>query len=517
MRDLVSIGTMQTLISTGNFPDLGKAVIYPAGTALSPIYLSDGLVVYRHTGIVEYAGSSIKVRPKTFALLVLLLEHPREVLSKKYLLDTVWDDVRVDEQVLVQSIREIRHLLHNPEIIKTYPRKGYAWTAEVQTSTDAPARVQPRRAFARWRFLFLPLFVLIAAVGILYALARPTATALEGPILVLPVKNGVVGTDHMWVPLGAMEQLATLLAPGAKQPVMDPEYVLEIMRLAKVPRIYQSDQVAAIFTVSGSSLVVETSLSGGVEDYRLDYRLHFRDHVKRGTLFGDTVLATLNELGQRIAQHSGQVLADQPTLPPSNFGSELMSRALEQMDAGELETAASLLTSVKQLEPNNLVARRLLAQVKINDQEPGLAQEELTAAILAFDNTSHKELGRLQHWLAVAQAKQGLNGEALATLDSADLLAAQHQDWLYRAYSAQLRGELLQKAGQFQNAQAAINDAIRYHGVIRCPLGEAHTRLQLARLFGAQGQQDLADRSYAQAKHLVAVHQLEAAGIFSDL
>lgn len=503
-----------TLVS---FHDVYPAIMNPAGTALSPIYLSDGLAVYRHTGLVECEGRSIKVRPKTFALLVLLLEHPREVLSKKYLLEKVWDDVLVDEQVLVQSIREIRQLLPNPDIIKTYPRKGYAWTAEVQTSMDAPAAVPPRRTLPRLRTLVLCLLLLIVGAGIFYSLTHPNITALEGPILVLPVKNLVPGNDHIWVPLGAMEQLIALLASDNNQPVMDPEYVLEIMRLAKVPRTYQSDQVAAIFTVSGSSLVVETSLSGAVEDYRLDYRLHFRNHVKRGTLFGDTVLATLNELGQTIAEYSGQSFADPQKLLDNNFGSELMSRALEQMDAGELETAASLLTSVKQLEPNNLVARRLLAQVNINNDEPSLAQEEITQAILAADKTStHKELGRLQHWLAVAQADQGFNEAALATLDAADPLTVQHQDWLYRAYNAQLRGELLQKTGQFQTAHAAFNEAIRYHGIIRCPVGEAQTRLQLAKLFSAQGQQDLADRTYAQVKHLVVAHQLETAGILVD-
>src|SRR5690606_23284425 len=195
--------------------------------------------------------------------------------------------------------------------------------------------------------------------GILYSLVRPNdiapanARTLEGPILVLPVKNGVPGSDHLWVPLGAMEQLIALLTSSGNQPVMDPEYVLNAMRLANIPRTFKSEQVAAIFTVSGGSMVVETSLSGGVEDYRLDYRLHFRNHVKRGTLFGNTVLATLTELGQTVAQHAGQALADPQKSSVSNFGSELMSRALEQMDAGKLEIAASLLNSLKQLEPNN--------------------------------------------------------------------------------------------------------------------------------------------------------------------
>ena len=75
---------------------------------------------------------TLKVRPKTFSLLLQFLENPHQVLAKELLLSQIWDDVKVEEQVLVQSIRELRQLFSPLDVIQTHPRKGYAWIAPVE-------------------------------------------------------------------------------------------------------------------------------------------------------------------------------------------------------------------------------------------------------------------------------------------------------------------------------------------------------------------------------------------------
>ena len=87
---------------------------------------------------------TIHVRPKTFSLLLVFLQNPSLVLQKEFLLNQVWDDVCVEEQVLVQSIRELRQLFAPLVVIQTYPRKGYAWVFPVekvdQNSEKPPAQ-----------------------------------------------------------------------------------------------------------------------------------------------------------------------------------------------------------------------------------------------------------------------------------------------------------------------------------------------------------------------------------------
>ena len=55
-------------------------------------------------------GQECSLRPKTFALMLYLVEHQGEVMTKERLLAQIWDDVHVDEQVLFQSIAEIRKI-----------------------------------------------------------------------------------------------------------------------------------------------------------------------------------------------------------------------------------------------------------------------------------------------------------------------------------------------------------------------------------------------------------------------
>src|SRR4029453_1235120 len=50
----------------------------------------------------------VALRPKTFAVLVHLAERPCELVTKQALLDAVWGDVAVTEDVVRQSIGELR-------------------------------------------------------------------------------------------------------------------------------------------------------------------------------------------------------------------------------------------------------------------------------------------------------------------------------------------------------------------------------------------------------------------------
>jgi DNA-binding winged helix-turn-helix (wHTH) protein/pimeloyl-ACP methyl ester carboxylesterase len=75
----------------------------------------------------------IQLRPKAFDALRYLAEHAGRVVSKDELLGAVWPDVVVTEDSLVQCISDIREALsdHTHRIIKTVPRRGYLFTAEL--------------------------------------------------------------------------------------------------------------------------------------------------------------------------------------------------------------------------------------------------------------------------------------------------------------------------------------------------------------------------------------------------
>jgi DNA-binding winged helix-turn-helix (wHTH) protein/tetratricopeptide (TPR) repeat protein len=91
-------------------------------------------------GILRRQGVPVALRPKTFAVLQHLAEHPGELVSKQALLDAVWGDVAVTEEVVRLSIFELRVALRddraNPRFIETVPRRGYRFVA----ATGAPSR-----------------------------------------------------------------------------------------------------------------------------------------------------------------------------------------------------------------------------------------------------------------------------------------------------------------------------------------------------------------------------------------
>ena len=83
-------------------------------------------------------GQEIYLRPKTYDTLVYLLEHQVRLVTRNELLDAVWSDVEVTENVLSHCVQEVRAALdddvQNPRFLKTLPRLGYEFIAHVQGS-----------------------------------------------------------------------------------------------------------------------------------------------------------------------------------------------------------------------------------------------------------------------------------------------------------------------------------------------------------------------------------------------
>ena len=97
---------------------------------------------------IENAGlwhhdQRLSLRPKSFDLLVYLVTHPNQLLSKETLLDSVWPDTIVTDAVLKNGIRELRKVLgesaHSPRFIATEHRRGYRFIADVTEWSETPS------------------------------------------------------------------------------------------------------------------------------------------------------------------------------------------------------------------------------------------------------------------------------------------------------------------------------------------------------------------------------------------
>jgi DNA-binding winged helix-turn-helix (wHTH) protein/predicted ATPase len=83
----------------------------------------------------------IHLRPKTFAVLRCLLAHPGQLLTKSFLLNTVWPEAVVSEAVLLGCIRDLRRALHDdprrPQFIETVHRRGYRFIGSITATAGA--------------------------------------------------------------------------------------------------------------------------------------------------------------------------------------------------------------------------------------------------------------------------------------------------------------------------------------------------------------------------------------------
>lgn len=78
---------------------------------------------------------------KVLELLVFLIQHKGEVITRQQILDEVWQDVVVADDVLNVTISSLRKHLgddsKHPEYIKTIPRKGYQLICQVDVLSGA--------------------------------------------------------------------------------------------------------------------------------------------------------------------------------------------------------------------------------------------------------------------------------------------------------------------------------------------------------------------------------------------
>jgi adenylate cyclase len=99
--------------------------------------------------IISRNGATVRLEPKVMGVLVCLAGHAGEALPKETLLQTVWPDTFVSEDVLKRCISELRRVFEDdarePRIIETIPKRGYRLVA----STDAAAPSAPNIPAAR--------------------------------------------------------------------------------------------------------------------------------------------------------------------------------------------------------------------------------------------------------------------------------------------------------------------------------------------------------------------------------
>ena len=170
------------------------------------------LNVEDHT--LDRNGENVPITPKMFDLLLVLVQNPKKVLRKDFLLESVWPDSFVEEGNITFNIRQLRKALDDdaqtPTYIETIPRRGYRFLPPVEAFTtvtpdkseETIAKEKEERAVverqapkSRPVLLLMSAFVVLVGVVLIAGWLLRNRDASSIPILSTPFALEKLSTD----------------------------------------------------------------------------------------------------------------------------------------------------------------------------------------------------------------------------------------------------------------------------------------------------------------------------------
>lgn len=165
---------------------MGSGPTSAAGAPGPGRYRFDGIVVDAAARSLSRDGHPQPLEPKAFAVLLELLAHPGELVTREQLLDAVWGHRHVTPGVLTRAIAQLRTAMaddpHHPRFIQTRHGLGYCFIGapapapepepedeEVVRTRRLERRRADRIAHRRWVLLAVILAaVLVVVLGAMF-------------------------------------------------------------------------------------------------------------------------------------------------------------------------------------------------------------------------------------------------------------------------------------------------------------------------------------------------------------
>jgi TolB-like protein/DNA-binding winged helix-turn-helix (wHTH) protein/Flp pilus assembly protein TadD len=277
---------------------------------------------------VSCNGLSRHLEPKVMAVLVCLAKAQNTVVSKQQLIEEVWKDTFVTDDVLTRCISELRDAFgddaRNPATIQTIPKQGYRLLLKVEDMNPGVAPASGlRRRWVMTAALVLALLIAAFALGPTSIrnrlLGRTSAPAIEA-IAVLPLENLSGDPEQAYLADGMTEALINDLARTGTVTVIARNSIIRYQGTKKsLPEIARELHVDAIITGSvvrsGSHVRVTTQLIDARSEHSLwadRYDHEVQDIISMQDEFARAVVRQINgklspEQQQRLARVSPKV------------------------------------------------------------------------------------------------------------------------------------------------------------------------------------------------------------------
>ncbi|BBN82377.1 hypothetical protein PA25_23620 [Pseudoalteromonas sp. A25] len=233
-------------------------------------------------GLLMHKGQEVVLKPKQRALLLFFVDNPDVVLSKDQILDAVWQQRVVSEQVVFQTVSQLRAIV-GERAIQTYARQGYKWTYAINHSAPQSselAAIAEQKSNKPIAYAVCVLAFIVIAMGYTLLDSKPTH---KTQIFFLPNKN------KQTVPLITSSKLFALQALEVDEgsqidPLNAPKLAFDELQLTKTSWLIGT----RIFEVSNGTYL----------EFKLqNHQTQWHDYV-----FSDNKTELAKELHQRLAK-----------------------------------------------------------------------------------------------------------------------------------------------------------------------------------------------------------------------
>ncbi|HEU4780268.1 MAG TPA: winged helix-turn-helix domain-containing protein [Steroidobacteraceae bacterium] len=320
-------------------------------------------------------GREVALRPKTFAVLRFLVEHPGRLVSKEELLATVWPNLVVTDDTLVQSIGELRRALGEAgaRLIVTVPRRGYRF----ETTEAPPDRRKSRGWHAlrfRWKYGILAPLAIGITVLVLWlvpkireALDVGSVLAAKPAIAVLPFENLGHDPAREYLADGLTQDLINSLGRFSALTVMSwnavATYKGAVARPGEIARVLAVRyQVEGSVSYSGERMRVSAQLVD--VQGRVLWSARFDEAPTDVFALQDRITREIaGALAIRITQFEQRRVSSKPTASFDAYDYVLRARpALLSPTRANIVDARALLRRAIELDPNYAAAHAALGE-----------------------------------------------------------------------------------------------------------------------------------------------------------
>ena len=332
---------------------------------------------------------TVPLTPKTFQILLVLMRHKKEVVTKDELMEEVWPDAFVEEANLSRNIFLLRKALgespQDHQYILTVPGRGYRFAEEVQivpereldvvAATHAKVQVQVEESRS-WPWVAMAAILVVAMAVVAFRLFTHRLPALtEKDTVVLADFANSTG-DPIFD--GTLRQgLAIQLEQSPFLTIMDDEEMHRVLRLMSRPADTRITNAIAheICLRQGAAATIDGAIASLGKSYvitlqaiscqhgstlaREQVQAEDKDHVLKA--LGTATTALRSKLGEsRDSIQKFSVPVEFQVTTPSLAALQSFNEAMTVMEQGHfLDSVPSLERSVE-LDPNFAAAYEYL-------------------------------------------------------------------------------------------------------------------------------------------------------------